>query len=100
MMSPKAADCIMGSSCATLYVTAIEDQQYEDNRIHWWEKVHGFNVSCVRDVAIKKPLVDPKQLVTDTCLIKKNNHNLDFIIDLDFMGQLCEFSYSTHYQMH
>ena len=38
--------------------------------------------------------------ITDVWLSAKNNHNLDFTIDLDFTGQLCEFSCSTHYQMH
>ncbi|NXB44781.1 ANM1 methyltransferase, partial [Leucopsar rothschildi] len=58
---------------ATLYVTAIEDRQYKDYKIHWWENVYGFDMSCIKDVAIKEPLVDvvdPKQLVTNACLIK------------------------------
>ncbi|KAM6033129.1 LOW QUALITY PROTEIN: protein arginine N-methyltransferase 1-like [Chlamydotis macqueenii] len=174
---------------ATLYVTAIEDRQYKDYKIHWWENV-GFDMSCIKDVAIKEPLVDvvdPKQLVTNACLIKevdiyavkveeltftapfclqvkrndyvhalvayfnieftrchkrtgfstspespythwkqtvfymeeyltvkageeifgtitmkpnaKNNRDLDFTIDLDFKGQLCELSCSTDYRM-
>ena len=29
----------------------------------------------------------------------KNNHDLDFTIDLDFKGQLCELSCSTDYRM-
>ncbi|XP_064360593.1 protein arginine N-methyltransferase 1 isoform X3 [Dromaius novaehollandiae] len=154
---------------ATLYVTAIEDRQYKDYKIHWWENVYGFDMSCIKDVAIKEPLVDvvdPKQLVTNACLIKvkrndyvhalvayfnieftrchkrtgfstspespythwkqtvfymedyltvktgeelfgtitmkpnaKNNRDLDFTIDLDFKGQLCELSCSTDYRM-
>ncbi|NWW73914.1 ANM1 methyltransferase, partial [Climacteris rufus] len=38
-----------------------------------WENVYGFDMSCIKDVAIKEPLVDvvdPKQLVTNACLIK------------------------------
>uniref|UniRef100_A0A674GLW2 Protein arginine N-methyltransferase 1 n=1 Tax=Taeniopygia guttata TaxID=59729 RepID=A0A674GLW2_TAEGU len=74
---------------ATLYVTAIVG----------WENVYGFDMSCIKDVAIKEPLVDvvdPKQLVTNACLIKRD---LDFTIDLDFKGQLCELSCSTDYRM-
>uniref|UniRef100_A0A7N4NSS8 Protein arginine methyltransferase 1 n=1 Tax=Sarcophilus harrisii TaxID=9305 RepID=A0A7N4NSS8_SARHA len=157
---------------------------------HGWENVYGFDMSCIKDVAIKEPLVDvvdPKQLVTNACLIKevdiytvrvddltftspfclqvkrndyvhalvayfnieftrchkrtgfstspespythwkqtvfymedyltvktgeeifgtigmrpnaKNNRDLDFTIDLDFKGQLCELSCSTDYRM-
>lgn len=38
-----------------------------------WENVYGFDMSCIKEVAIKEPLVDvvdPKQLVTSACLIK------------------------------
>ncbi|XP_019738739.1 protein arginine N-methyltransferase 8-B isoform X2 [Hippocampus comes] len=58
---------------ASLYVVAIEDRQYKDFKIHWWENVYGFDMSCIRNVAIKEPLVDvvdPKQVVTNACLLK------------------------------
>uniref|UniRef100_A0A8D0Q0L6 Protein arginine N-methyltransferase domain-containing protein n=1 Tax=Sus scrofa TaxID=9823 RepID=A0A8D0Q0L6_PIG len=187
---PQAPDGLIFPDRATLYVTAIEDRQYKDYKIHWWENVYGFDMSCIKDVAIKEPLVDvvdPKQLVTNACLIKevdiytvkvedltftspfclqvkrndyvhalvayfnieftrchkrtgfstspespythwkqtvfymedyltvktgeeifgtigmrpnaKNNRDLDFTIDLDFKGQLCELSCSTDYRM-
>lgn len=38
-----------------------------------WENVYGFDMTCIRDVAMKEPLVDivdPKQVVTNACLIK------------------------------
>ncbi|KAE8613731.1 hypothetical protein XENTR_v10007848 [Xenopus tropicalis] len=59
---------------AALYIVAIEDRQYKDFKIHWWENVYGFDMTCIRDVAIKEPLVDivdPKQVVTNSCLIKE-----------------------------
>ncbi|KAF3859220.1 hypothetical protein F7725_021619 [Dissostichus mawsoni] len=59
---------------ATLYVVAIEDRQYKDFKIHWWENVYGFDMSCIRNVAIKEPLVDmvdSKQVVTNACLLKE-----------------------------
>ncbi|XP_075458380.1 protein arginine N-methyltransferase 8 isoform X2 [Ascaphus truei] len=61
---------------AALYVVAIEDRQYKDFKIHWWENVYGFDMTCIRDVAMKEPLVDivdPKQVVTNSnsCLIKE-----------------------------
>ncbi|XP_034032964.1 protein arginine N-methyltransferase 8-B isoform X2 [Thalassophryne amazonica] len=58
---------------ASLYVVAIEDRQYKDFKIHWWENVYGFDMTCIRNVAMKEPLVDvvdPKQVVTNCCLIK------------------------------
>lgn len=38
-----------------------------------WENVYGFDMTCIRNVAMKEPLVDvvdPKQVVTNSCLIK------------------------------
>lgn len=59
---------------ATLYICAIEDRQYKDEKINWWENVYGFDMSVIRDVAIAEPLVDvvdPKQVVTNSCLVKE-----------------------------
>jgi len=58
----------------TLYVCAIEDRQYKEDKINWWDQVYGFDMSCVRKVAIGEPLVDvvdPKQVVTNCCLLKE-----------------------------
>ncbi|XP_050990956.1 protein arginine N-methyltransferase 8-B isoform X2 [Labeo rohita] len=58
---------------AALYVVAIEDRQYKDFKIHWWENVYGFDMTCIRNVAMKEPLVDivdSKQVVSNACLIK------------------------------
>lgn len=38
-----------------------------------WENVYGFDMTCIRNVAMKEPLVDvvdPKQVVTNSCLVK------------------------------
>ena len=43
---------------AILYVCGIEDRQYEDEKIHWWDEVYGFDMSCIRKVALTEPLVD------------------------------------------
>jgi len=59
---------------ATLYISAVEDRQYKESKISWWEDVYGFDMSCVKKVAITEPLidsVDPRQIVTNACLIKE-----------------------------
>jgi len=43
---------------ATLYICGIEDRQYKDDKIHWWDDVYGFDMSCIRKVALTEPLVD------------------------------------------
>lgn len=59
---------------ANLFVTGIEDRQYKDDKINWWDDVYGFDMSAIRKVAISEPLVDvvdPKQVVTNSCLLKE-----------------------------
>ncbi|XP_971226.2 protein arginine N-methyltransferase 1 isoform X1 [Tribolium castaneum] len=58
----------------SLFITAIEDRQYKDEKINWWDDVYGFDMSSIRKVAISEPLVDvvdPKQVVTNSCLVKE-----------------------------
>ncbi|GIY84575.1 protein arginine N-methyltransferase 1 [Caerostris extrusa] len=67
-------DGMMFPDRATLFLCAIEDRQYKDEKINWWDSVYGFNMSCIRKVAISEPLVDvvdPKQVVTSVCLLKE-----------------------------
>ena len=100
----QAKDGIIMPDRATLYINAIEDRQYKDEKIHCksvitivirigifilvnqrvfincncvyylgWENVYGFDMSCVKNIAIQEPLVDvvdPKQVVTNACMIK------------------------------
>jgi len=56
----------------SLYITAIEDRQYKDDKIHWWDDVYGFDMSCLRQVAIKEPLVD----VVDQKMVVTNHFQL------------------------
>lgn len=59
---------------ATLYLTAIEDRQYKEDKITWWNNVYGFDMSCIGKLAITEPLVDtvdPKQIVTNYCMVKE-----------------------------
>jgi len=59
---------------ATLVVTAIEDGDYKDDKIHFWDNVYGFDMSCIRKVAMKEPLVDVvdhNMLVTNAVPILK-----------------------------
>ena len=59
---------------ATLYICAIEDRQYKDDKINWWDDVYSFDMSAIRKVALTEPLVDVvdrNQVVTNNCLIKE-----------------------------
>jgi len=58
---------------ATMYIAAIEDQDYKDEKINFWENVYGFDFSCIKDIALREPLVDTvelKTVATDPCVLK------------------------------
>ncbi|KAF7627288.1 hypothetical protein Mgra_00009425 [Meloidogyne graminicola] len=58
---------------AVLYLCAIEDRQYKDEKINWWDNVYGFNMASIRQVAITEPLVDVVdrgQIVSDNFAVK------------------------------
>merc|ERR1711934_426239 len=52
---------------ATLYLAAIEDAEYKSEKIDFWNNVYGFDMSCIREIAMVEPLVDTvdaKSMVT------------------------------------
>lgn len=57
---------------ATLYLSTIEDAEYRDDKINFWDNVYGFDMSCIKESALCEPLVDvcyPKQIMSDSCKI-------------------------------
>ncbi|KAL8160838.1 hypothetical protein V2J09_012327 [Rumex salicifolius] len=58
---------------ASLFLTAIEDADYKEDKIEFWNSVYGFDMSCIRKEAIMEPLVDTvnqNQIVTNSQLLK------------------------------
>ncbi|XP_042385381.1 probable protein arginine N-methyltransferase 1 [Zingiber officinale] len=58
---------------ALLYLTTIEDAEYKEDKIEFWNDVYGFDMSCIRKQAMAEPLVDTvdlKQIVTSDIMIK------------------------------
>ncbi|KAK1397091.1 putative protein arginine N-methyltransferase 1 [Heracleum sosnowskyi] len=61
---------------AALYLTAIEDAEYKEDKIDFWNNVYGFDMSCIRKQSMMEPLVDSvdqKQIVTNCQLLKTMN---------------------------
>ncbi|KAK8958643.1 putative protein arginine N-methyltransferase 1 [Platanthera guangdongensis] len=58
---------------ASLYLTAIEDAEYKEDKIEFWNSVYGFDMSCIKKQAMAEPLVDvvdQNQIVTNCLLLK------------------------------
>jgi len=72
---------------ASLYLCAIEDAEYRRSKIDFWDDVHGFDMSCIKEMALMEPLVDmckPDQMISsaarilDIDLYKVTKEELDF----------------------
>jgi len=49
-----------------------------------WDSVYGFDMSCIREVAVSEPLVDvvsSKQIVTNSCLVKVTEADMSLCFD-------------------
>ncbi|WFD39648.1 type I protein arginine methyltransferase [Malassezia japonica] len=62
-----APDGIMMPDSATLYLSAIEDQDYKEEKIDFWDDVYGFDYSCIKEIALREPLVDTVELRSVVC---------------------------------
>jgi hypothetical protein len=41
-----------------MYLCACEDEAMKYERIDFWDDVYGFNMSALKDVALREPVVD------------------------------------------
>ncbi|KAH6564614.1 hypothetical protein BASA60_010262 [Batrachochytrium salamandrivorans] len=59
---------------ATMYVAAIEDADYKEQKIGFWDNVYGFDLSHIKTIAINEPLVDTvdeKSVVSNSCAVRE-----------------------------
>ena len=61
-----------------MYIAGIEDGQYKEEKIHYWEDVYGFDYSPFIKTAMEEPLVDT---VNNQSLITKGNKFFEFDIN-------------------
>lgn len=75
----------------TLNLVAIEDAEYKDQKIGFWDDVYGFNYSSLKTTVLKEPLVDivdakhvvsSKQVILDIDL--KTVTKQDLVFDTPF----------------
>jgi protein arginine N-methyltransferase 1 len=64
-----APDGMLFPDRANLFICGIEDAEYRQDKIDFWDDVYGFDMSCIKDLALVEPLVDicnPNQVVTNS----------------------------------
>ena len=60
-----------------------------------WENVYGFDMTCIRNVAMREPLVDvvdQKQVVTNACLVKVSK-----MLTIFWLKAVDSFNTKPHY---
>jgi len=88
---------------ATITLAAIEDTDYKDSKLTFWDNVYGVNMSCFRNAVICEPLIDtcPKKLINssscrifdiDLYTVKKEELNFSSKYDLTFGVENDRFS--------
>ena len=51
----------------------IEDRKYKEQKVDFWDNVYGFDMSIMKEIVVKEPLIDscdPNQLVCKRALVK------------------------------
>lgn len=75
---------------ADLYVACIEDADYKEEKIEYWNNVYGFNFSCIQNMAYREPLVDSvnaDSVVTTASKILSLDLNTCQVSDLTFKSK-------------
>jgi len=71
----------------TLNLVAIEDAEYKEDKINFWDSVEGFDMSCIKKVALQEPLVDivdGKQVMTSAARLTAIDINHVKLEELEF----------------
>jgi len=80
---------------SSIYLVAIEDGDYKEDKINFWDNVQGFDFSCIKKNAIQEPLVDvvdPKQIVSSASRLIEidlntcKNEDLEFRVPFRLVG--------------
>jgi protein arginine N-methyltransferase 1 len=78
---------------ARIHICAIEDAQYRQQKLEYWNDVYGYKMSCIKATALTEPLVDvvpPQQVISDSAVI--------FEIDL-YKAQINDLDFSSDFQI-
>lgn len=65
-------DGILMPDRAVIYVAGVEDGEYKDKKINFWDDVYGVSMKTIKSWALLEPLVDcvdREQITTDACAI-------------------------------
>jgi len=61
-------DGILMPDRSVMYLAGLEDQNYKQEKVHFWDNVYSYNMSCMKEMVLNEPLVDvveAKNMCTD-----------------------------------
>ncbi|KNC47321.1 PRMT-1 protein [Thecamonas trahens ATCC 50062] len=82
-----APDGVILPDKAIMYIAALEDGEYKREKLDFWNNVYGFDMSCIRELALVEPLVDtvdPAAVVTEAFPFKVLDMKTVTVDDLTF----------------
>mmetsp|Transcript_19855 Transcript_19855/g.32639 ORF Transcript_19855/g.32639 Transcript_19855/m.32639 type:complete len:353 (-) Transcript_19855:1702-2760(-) len=86
---------IMMPDKATMYICGIEDASYKEEKLHFWDNVYGFDMSCIKEMAFVEPLVETVEagsIMTNCCKLvdfdvrTMKKEEVDFTADFEITG--------------
>lgn len=75
---------------ARIHVCCIEDEQYRNEKLDFWNNVYGFKMSAIKATALTEPLVDivpSNQIISDFQTVLDLDLYTITVADLDFSGE-------------
>lgn len=69
-----AKDGLMFPDKARMYICGLEDAEYKEEKIHFWDRVYGFDMSCIKEMALLEPLVEAVEydnVMTGICKLEE-----------------------------
>ena len=85
-------DGTMFPNRAVMYIAGIEDAEYRQRKIGFWDNVYGFNYEPIKKWALLEPLVEtcPKErIITDDCVLVELDLNKCTPQDLNIDAEFC-----------
>ncbi|KAJ8330390.1 Protein arginine N-methyltransferase 3 [Batrachochytrium dendrobatidis] len=82
-----APNGIMAPSHAMIKIAGIEDAEWVNDKLNFWNDVYGFKMDLMKNGFLTDGQVDfadPKSLITDTCTLVEIDTNVVKVSDLDF----------------
>eukprot|EP01112_Ceratiomyxa_fruticulosa_P019796 TRINITY_DN6568_c0_g1_i2.p1 TRINITY_DN6568_c0_g1~~TRINITY_DN6568_c0_g1_i2.p1 ORF type:complete len:590 (-),score=126.34 TRINITY_DN6568_c0_g1_i2:79-1731(-) len=77
---------------ATLILTAIDDEEYFEDNVQFWDQVYGFNMSVMKPHTLSEPMVcvvPPKFIISDSYKVLDIDISTATKQSLDFSSNFC-----------